>query len=51
MRYDYLYSDGELEEFVPAIREADSQAKKTYAMFNNCHNANAALNAKRLKSF
>ena len=49
MRYDYLYSDEELEEFVPAIREADRQAKKTYAMFNNCHKANAALNAQRLK--
>ena len=49
MRYDYLYSDEELEEFVPAIREADRQAKTTYAMFNNCHKANAALNAQRLK--
>ena len=49
LRYDYLYSDEELEEFLPAIREADRQAKKTYAMFNNCHKSSAAVNALRLK--
>jgi uncharacterized protein YecE (DUF72 family) len=49
LRYDYLYSDEELEEFLPAIRGADKQAKKTYAMFNNCHKSSAAVNALRLK--
>jgi uncharacterized protein YecE (DUF72 family) len=49
LRYDYLYSDEELEEFLPAIREAERQAKKTYAMFNNCHKSSAAVNALRLK--
>lgn len=49
LRYAYLYSDAELAEFVPAIKEADRQAKETYAMFNNCYRGSAAANALRLK--
>ncbi len=49
LRYAYSYSDEELRELVPAAREADGQAKKTYAMFNNCHRSSATANAARLK--
>ena len=49
LRYAYTYSDAELREFVPAVKEADRQAKKTYAMFNNCHRGSATANAARLK--
>jgi uncharacterized protein YecE (DUF72 family) len=49
LRYAYSYSDAELREFVPAVKEADKQAKKTYAMFNNCHRGSATANAARLK--
>lgn len=48
-RYAYVYSDEELKEFIPAMKEADRQAKTTYAMFNNCHRSNATTNALRLK--
>ncbi|MGA2109930.1 MAG: DUF72 domain-containing protein, partial [Syntrophorhabdales bacterium] len=48
-RYAYSYSDAELEDFMPAMKEADRQAKTTYAMFNNCHRSNATTNALRLK--
>ncbi len=49
LRFDYQYSDAELKEFVPAIKEADMRAKQTYCMFNNCHGAKAVRNAKRMK--
>jgi uncharacterized protein YecE (DUF72 family) len=49
LRYAYSYSDSELKEFTPALKEADEQAKATYAMFNNCYRGNATSNAKRFK--
>jgi uncharacterized protein YecE (DUF72 family) len=50
LRYAYSYSDAELQDFMPAMKEADRQAKTTYAMFNNCHRAFATTNALRLKA-
>jgi uncharacterized protein YecE (DUF72 family) len=49
LRYSYLYSDQELQEFVPPLRSAGKKAKITYAMFNNCHGGFAMRNALRLK--
>jgi uncharacterized protein YecE (DUF72 family) len=49
LRYDYTYSDKELKDLVPAVKEADRSAKTTYAMFNNCRRGNATTNALRLK--
>ena len=49
LRYAYLYSDGELKEFTPSIRNVDRKAKVTYAMFNNCHGGFAMRNAMRFK--
>ncbi len=49
LRYAYSYSDAELRELAPAVKEADRQAKKTYAMFNNCHRGSATTNAARMK--
>jgi uncharacterized protein YecE (DUF72 family) len=49
LRYDYLYSDNELEEFTGPIVEADKKTQRVYAMFNNCHGASAMRNARRLK--
>ena len=34
-RFDYLYSEEELAEWVPALRELAGQAKQAYAFFNN----------------
>ena len=34
-RFDYLYSEEELREWVPRLRELAGQAKTAYAMFNN----------------
>ncbi len=49
LRFDYQYSDTELKEFVPTIKEANMRASETYVMFNNCHGAKAIRNAKEIK--
>ena len=49
LRYAYLYSDSELRKFIPALLEGDKKAKKTYAMFNNCHGGFAMKNALRIR--
>ena len=46
VRYDYLYSDRELEEFVEPVEEIGTKAKTTFAFFNNCHMGKAAKNAR-----
>ncbi|MBN2407077.1 MAG: DUF72 domain-containing protein [Elusimicrobia bacterium] len=48
-RYDYLYSEDELKEFVPAIKKMSESAPKTLCFFNNCHAGSAATNARMLK--
>ncbi len=49
LRYDYLYSEEELQEFVPPLLASDKKAKTVYGMFNNCHGASAIRNARRMK--
>jgi uncharacterized protein YecE (DUF72 family) len=49
LRYAYTYSDEELGEFMPTIRQAGARAEKTYVMFNNCYMASAIKNALRMK--
>ncbi len=48
-RYHYLYSDKELEEFIPEVKSAEVLAEKVYCFFNNCHDGYAAKNALRMK--
>lgn len=49
VRYDYLYSEDELREFVPTINDISEKAKTTFVYFNNCHMGKAVRNARRLK--
>lgn len=44
-RYDYLYSNEELEEWVPKIEKLAKNTERTYVLFNNCHSGQAAMNA------
>ena len=44
-RFRYLYDEGELQEWVPRVREAASQAKQTHVLFNNCYANYGATNA------
>lgn len=48
-RYDYLYTDDELKDWIPKIREMQNDSDDTYVLFNNCHRGQAALNATRLQ--
>ena len=49
LRYDYLYSDEELMEFIPVIRGLESGARIAVVLFNNCHAGAALKNAIKLK--
>jgi uncharacterized protein YecE (DUF72 family) len=45
-RYDYLYSNKELEIWKQRIEKLKSKADKIYLFFNNCHLGQAVRNAK-----
>ncbi len=44
-RYDYLYSDDELKEWVPKVHDLQAVTGKTYLFFNNHYQGKAAQNA------
>jgi uncharacterized protein YecE (DUF72 family) len=44
-RYNYLYRPEELAEWVPRVRRLAEESDPVYVFFNNCHAAQAALNA------
>jgi len=48
VRYDYLYSEGELKEFIPDIISISQKTAKTLIFFNNCHAGSAAKNAAQM---
>lgn len=48
-RYDYMYSEKELGEWVSKIKYVDKNAKNTYIAFNNHFRAQGAKNASMLK--
>jgi uncharacterized protein YecE (DUF72 family) len=48
-RYDYLYSEQELKEWVPRLKTIGKRAKKVFVYFNNCHGGQAAENARAMK--
>lgn len=47
-RYNYLYSEAELAEWVPRVEEVASRAAKTYVFFNNHYIGQAGQNARML---
>jgi uncharacterized protein YecE (DUF72 family) len=44
-RFNYLYSEEELEEWVPKIKELSAQTRQTHVLFNNCYLDKSVLNA------
>jgi len=48
VRYDYLYSEGELKEFILDIQDISQKTAKTLIFFNNCHAGSAAKNAAQM---
>ena len=47
-RYNYLYTEEELQEWAGRIRELEAQTRDTFVFFNNCHAGQAAENAQRM---
>ncbi|MBD3401610.1 DUF72 domain-containing protein [candidate division GN15 bacterium] len=45
LRYDYLYSPEQLEEWKAKVRKLAEKHKRVYVFFNNCHEGQAADNA------
>ena len=48
-RYDYLYTEQELKEWIQPIRKLASASSLTYLFFNNCHLGRAVVNARLMK--
>jgi len=48
-RYDYLYSEEELREWLPGLRAMAKRARNLFVYFNNCHAAQAVANASRMR--
>jgi uncharacterized protein YecE (DUF72 family) len=44
-RYEYLYTETELNEWTEKIERLAEETRKTYVFFNNCHAGHAATNA------
>lgn len=47
-RYDYLYPENELEEWIPKIRHIASKTDRTYVFFNNHYRGKSVKNARML---
>ena len=48
-RFNYLYSEEELKEWVPRIRELASKTRQLHVLFNNCYADKAVSNARQIK--
>ncbi len=49
-RFRYLYSEPELEEWVPRVREAAGQAREVHLLMNNCYANYGTTNAREIAS-
>jgi uncharacterized protein YecE (DUF72 family) len=47
-RFGYLYSENELEEWAPKVRDLASQTTETHVLLNNCYRNYAQVNARQL---
>ncbi len=47
-RFRYLYSDKELDEWVPRVEKLSQEAKRTHVLMNNCYRDYAPRNAAEL---
>ena len=47
-RFEYLYSEQELREWVPRLRELSANVRETHVLMNNCYQDYAVRNARQL---
>lgn len=48
-RYDYLYSERELAEWVPRLKEIEAATERVFVAMNNHYQAKAVINARMLQ--
>jgi len=48
-RFNYLYSDDELKEWVPKVRELAGKTRQLHILFNNNYEYQAVRNAGQMK--
>lgn len=48
-RFNYLYDQGELAEWVPKARDIASKTRQLHVLFNNCYADKAVVNARQVK--
>ena len=48
-RFNYLYAEEELQEWVPKIKELASRTRQLHVLFNNCYQDNAVSNASQVR--
>ncbi len=48
-RFNYLYNDVELREWVPRIRDLADRTRQLHVLFNNCHEDKAVTNARQIR--
>ena len=48
-RYNYLYSENELAEWTPRIRELEAKANKVFVSLNNHYQGQAVRNARMIR--
>ena len=47
-RFEYLYSEAELRQWLPGIHELSGEAREVHLLFNNCHRDYAVRNAHQM---
>jgi uncharacterized protein YecE (DUF72 family) len=47
-RFDYLYSEDELREWVPRIEDLAKEAREVHVLMNNCHRDYSVRNAREI---
>jgi uncharacterized protein YecE (DUF72 family) len=49
LRFNYLYSESELESLAAPVRDLAERTKQVHAMFNNCYEDKAVVNARQFR--
>ncbi len=48
-RFNYLYTEDELHQWVPKINELALKTRQLHVLFNNCHQDKAVVNARQIR--
>ena len=49
-RFNYLYTDDELKEWQPRIKDLAAKTRQLHVIFNNCYDDKAVRNAKQTRA-